>query len=76
MMCTRAHPAASQPLQAVGPLLTFRCEAREKAFMREFTERRLHLDRGSLLTALALNAVVRRRPGPFNALKCTSIARL
>lgn len=50
---------ASQPMQAVGPLLAFSSSAHEAAFQREFISRRVHLDPSSLLTALALNALVR-----------------
>ncbi|PRW57025.1 peptidyl-prolyl cis-trans isomerase B [Chlorella sorokiniana] len=46
-----------EPLQAVGPLLTFSSAAHEGAFLQEFAKRRVHLDPSSLLTALALNAV-------------------
>lgn len=56
-------------MQAVGPLLAFSSSAHEAAFQREFISRRVHLDPSSLLTALALNALVRcKTPGQLPVL--------
>lgn len=56
-------------MQAVGPLLAFSSSAHEAAFQREFISRRVHLDPSSLLTALALNALVRcKTPGQLSVL--------